>query len=262
MTTESTNAVALHDITVRFGQLTALAGVSLEVPAGQRRAIIGPNGAGKSTLFSVIAGTRRPTGGRVLVDGRDITSLPVHRRVDAGVVTTFQHSSLFLRETVLENVLLAVARRARVAHRWFRPAGAYRDLLDHSATLLARVGLAGREALLAGALSHGERRQLEVAVALAAQPRVLLLDEPAAGMSPAETDRLGQLIRGLPADMTVLLVEHDLDLVFDLADEVTVLHLGEHLATAGVAEIRADENVQHAYLGTADVDELFFEETS
>ncbi|NDL59362.1 ATP-binding cassette domain-containing protein [Phytoactinopolyspora sp. XMNu-373] len=252
-------AVSLHDITVRFGRLTALDSVAFDVPAGQHRAIIGPNGAGKSTLFGVVAGTHRPTSGRVIVDGDDITSLPVHRRADVGVITTFQHSSLFLRETVLENVLLAVARKARVAHRWFRPATAYREQLERSAELLAQVGLAGREALPAGALSHGERRQLEVGVALAAEPRVLLLDEPAAGMSPAETARLSELIRGLPAEMTVLLVEHDLDLVFDLAHEVTVLHLGQLLTTGSVAQVRANEDVQRAYLGAADVDELFFD---
>lgn len=258
MTTSA--GVSLRGLTVRFGRLTAVDDVSLEIPAGQHRAIIGPNGAGKSTLFGVIAGTQRAAQGRVVVGGEDVTALPVHRRADLGVITTFQHSSLFLRETVLENVLLAVAHKARVAHRWFRPAGAYRELLERAAGLLAQVGLAGREALAAGALSHGERRQLEVAVALAAEPRVLLLDEPAAGMSPAETERLGQLIRGLPAEMTVLLVEHDLDLVFDLADEVTVLHLGRHLTTGPVAQVRADDEVQRAYLGDADVDDLFFEE--
>jgi branched-chain amino acid transport system ATP-binding protein len=257
-----TAAVSIRDVTVRFGRLTALSEVTIEVPAGQHRAIIGPNGAGKSTLFNVIAGTVRPASGQVFVDGDDLTDLPVNRRADVGVIATFQHSSLFLRETVLENVMLALFRHAGAARGWFRPVSAYGQVLDRAADLLDQVGLRERAALLAGALSHGERRQLEVAVALAAQPRVLLLDEPAAGMSAAETERLGQLIRDLPAEMTVLLVEHDLDLVFDLADEVTVLHLGQHLRTGSVSEIREDDDVQRAYLGTADVDDLFLDPDS
>lgn len=249
--------LSLRDLTVRFGQLTAVDGVTLDVPAGQHRAIIGPNGAGKSTLFGAIAGTRRPTAGRVLLGDDDITGLPMHRRARLGVVTTFQHSSLFLRESLLENALLAVMQRHGVAHHWLRSARRHRDLLDRSAELIAQVGLSGREAELAGSVSHGERRQLEVAMALAAEPRVLLLDEPAAGMSVAETARLGELVRALPRTMTVLLVEHDLDLVFDLADEVTVLHLGRELATGTVQEIRADEAVQRAYLGDTQLGELF-----
>jgi branched-chain amino acid transport system ATP-binding protein len=249
----------LRDLAKRFGGLKAVDGVDLDVEPGERRAIIGPNGAGKSTLFGVIAGTIRPAAGRVALHGADITGLSVHRRADIGVITTYQHSSLFLRETALENVLLAVARKAGAGRRWFRPAAAYPELLDRSAALLDRAGLAGREAQLAGALSHGERRQLEVAVALAAEPSVLMLDEPAAGMSAAETERLGALIRDLPSEMTVLLIEHDLDLVFDLADSVTVLHLGRSLRTGSVTQVRSDDEVQRAYLGTADVDELFFD---
>lgn len=249
--------LSVRGLGVRFGSLDALAGVDLDVTPGERRALIGPNGAGKSTLFSVVAGTRRPTSGQVLLAGNDITGTPVHRRVGLGVVTTFQHSSLFLRESALENVLLAVLREQGAGWDCLRPLRRRTQLLRRSAELLVQVGLGGREAQAAAALSHGERRQLEVAVALAAGPRLLLLDEPAAGMSPAETERLANLIRGLDPDVTVLLVEHDLDVVFDLADRVTVLHLGRHLMTGTVQEVRASDEVQQAYLGVADAGELF-----
>jgi branched-chain amino acid transport system ATP-binding protein len=252
-----TPVLSVRDIGVRFGSLQALSGVHLDLLPGERRALIGPNGAGKSTLFSVIAGTRRPTSGQVLVDGQDVTRLPVNRRVRLGVVTTFQHSSLFLRETALENVLLAVLAEQGQARGLLRPLSRRSELLARSADLLDQVGLTGREGQAAAALSHGERRQLEVGVALAARPRVLLLDEPAAGMSPAETARLAELVRSLPAEVTVLLVEHDLDVVFGIAERVTVLHLGEHLMTGSVQDVRASEEVQRAYLGDAHTDDLF-----
>jgi branched-chain amino acid transport system ATP-binding protein len=262
MTTEP--LLRLAGVGVRFGHLDALADVDLDVAQGERRALIGPNGAGKSTLFSVVAGMRRPTTGQVFVEGRDVTHLPVHRRVALGVATTFQHSSLFLRETALENVLLPLLAQPD-SGRMLAPAqvlGSLRrrkPLLDKATDLLNRVGLGGREATAAAALSHGERRQLELAVALATSPRLLLLDEPAAGMSMAETDRLMSLLRDLPKDVTLLLVEHDLDVVFGLADRVTVLHLGRHLMTGSVEEVRASDEVQRAYLGDASADDLFEE---
>lgn len=233
----------LRRVSRHFGSFRALDEVDLTVRPGARHAIIGPNGAGKSTLFGLISGTLPATAGTILVDGQDVTRLPVHRRVGLGVAATFQHSSLFLRETVLENVLLAVVRRT-----------ASRDAaIAQSHELLDRVGLPTRHDLPAAELSHGERRQLEVAVALGTEPRLLLLDEPAAGMSPAETARLTELIAALPREVTVLLIEHDLDMVFELADTVTVMHLGRHLKTGSPDEVRASTEVQTAYLGTMEV---------
>lgn len=253
----STIALQLDDVSRHFGALKAVDEISIAVPAGSRHAVIGPNGAGKSTLFAVIAGTLTPTAGRIALGGDDITSMPEHRRAARGLVRTFQHSSLFLRASALQNVLLAVQRQQGL-HRWPIPrsrrtaAAAARSM-----ELLESVGLADRHAQTAGALSHGERRQLEVAVALGAEPSVLLLDEPAAGMSASETARFKELVLALPSEMTILLVEHDLDLVFGLADRVSVLHLGRHLYTGTPQEVRANDDVQRAYLGTADTSELF-----
>ncbi|MFD6911632.1 ABC transporter ATP-binding protein [Streptomyces virginiae] len=243
----------LRSVSRRFGSFTAVDEVSLTVRPGARHAIIGPNGAGKSTLFGLISGTLPVSGGTILLDGQDVTRLPVHRRVGLGTAATFQHSSLFLRETVLENVLLAALLRTGRGLGGWRKVSARATEIDRARSLLYRVGLPDRHDLMVGTLSHGERRQLEVAVALATEPRLLLLDEPAAGMSPAETERLTELIAALPAEVTVLLVEHDLDMVFELADTVTVLHLGRHLTTGTPDHVRASAEVQRAYLGTTEV---------
>lgn len=240
----------LHGVSRHFGSFRALDEVDLTVRRGARHVVMGPNGAGKSTLFGLISGTLATTAGTIRVDGQDVTRLPVDRRVGLGVAATFQHSSLFLRETVLENVLLAVVRRAGSAFGGWRRASARTAAIAQARTLLERVGLPTRHEIPAAALSHGERRQLEVAVALATEPRLLLLDEPAAGMSPAETARLTELVAALPAEVTVLLIEHDLDMVFELADTVTVMHLGRHLKTGSPDEVRASNEVQNAYLGT------------
>ncbi|MGW6983078.1 ABC transporter ATP-binding protein [Streptomyces sp. NPDC054932] len=240
----------LRQISKHFGSFRALDEVGLTVRRGARHAVIGPNGAGKSTLFGLISGTLAATSGTILVDGQDVTRLPVHRRVGLGVAATFQHSSLFMRETVLENVLLAGLRPAGAGLGGLRRVSARTAAIAQARTLLERVGLPTRHDVLAAALSHGERRQLEVAVALATEPRLLLLDEPAAGMSPAETARLTELVAALPAEVTVLLIEHDLDMVFELADTVTVMHLGRHLKTGTPDEVRASGEVQSAYLGT------------
>ncbi|MFD4241784.1 ABC transporter ATP-binding protein [Streptomyces sp. NPDC058525] len=242
----------LRRVSRRFGSFTAVDEVCLTVRAGARHAVIGPNGAGKSTLFGLVSGTLAATAGSVLVDGRDVTRLPVDRRVGLGVAATFQHSSLFLRETVLENVLLAVLRRPGTGLGGWRKVSARAAAVGRARALLDRVGLPDRHEAAAAELSHGERRQLEVAVALATEPRLLLMDEPAAGMSPAETARLTELIAALPAEVTVLLVEHDLDMVFELADTVTVMHLGRHLKTGSPDEVRASAEVQNAYLGSAE----------
>ncbi|MBT2453363.1 ABC transporter ATP-binding protein [Streptomyces sp. ISL-86] len=243
----------LHGVSRDFGSFKAVDGVTLTVRTGARQAVIGPNGAGKSTLFGLLSGTLATTAGSIRLDGRDITRLPVHRRVGLGIATTFQHSSLFLRETALENVLLAALRRSGAGLGGLRPVRAHRTTVARAHALLDRVGLPSRHDTPAAELSHGERRQLEVAVALATEPRLLLLDEPAAGMSPAETARLTELIAALPGDVTVLLIEHDLDMVFELADTVTVMHLGKHLTTGTPDEVRASAKVQAAYLGSVEV---------
>ncbi|WP_406367868.1 ABC transporter ATP-binding protein [Streptomyces sp. NBC_01546] len=242
----------LRQVSRQFGSFKAVDEVCLTVRAGARHAIIGPNGAGKSTLFGLISGTLPATSGSVLVDGQDVTRLPVDRRVGLGVAATFQHSSLFLRETVLENVLLAVLRRTGAGLGGWRKVSARAATVKQARTLLERVGLPARHEVAAAELSHGERRQLEVAVALATEPRLLLMDEPAAGMSPAETARLTELVAALPGEVTVLLIEHDLDMVFELADTVTVMHLGRHLKTGSPDEVRASAEVQSAYLGSVE----------
>lgn len=242
----------LRQVSRQFGSFKAVDEVCLTVRAGARHAVIGPNGAGKSTLFGLISGTLAATSGSVLVDGQDVTRLPVDRRVGLGVAATFQHSSLFLRETVLENVLLAVLRRAGAGLGGLRKVSARAAAIEQARTLLERVGLPTRHEVAAAELSHGERRQLEVAVALATEPRLLLMDEPAAGMSPAETARLTELVAALPGEVTVLLIEHDLDMVFELADTVTVMHLGTHLKTGSPNDVRASAEVQSAYLGSVE----------
>ena len=252
-----TSVLELDHVSRRFGSLRAVDDVSLRVGQGDRHAVIGPNGAGKSTLFAVISGKLRATAGRIALTGHDITRMPEHRRVRLGIGRTFQHSSLFLGESALENVLLAVQRHAGVSWSLLRPVSKRRELLHRARGLLEEVGLGERDGTPVSSLSHGERRQLEVAVALAAEPRVLLLDEPAAGMSPAETARLTLLLASLPSNVTLLLVEHDLDVVFELARTVTVMHLGRHLMTGTPSEVRASKDVQAAYLGAAERADVF-----
>ena len=251
------SSLEVRGVSQHFGSLKAVDDVSFHVAAGSRHAVIGPNGAGKSTLFALIAGTLPPTSGTVLLDGGDVTGLPEPTRVRLGLVRSFQHSSLFLRESVSENVALAVQRRLGTQWSMLRPARKRADVLEEVSGILHRLGLADRSGAPAGSLSHGERRQLEVAVALGTSPTMLLLDEPAAGMSAADTERFKEIVLALPDHITVMLVEHDLDLVFGLADRVTVMHLGRHLLTGTPDEVRADDEVHAAYLGGGDATELF-----
>ncbi|QFG69912.1 ABC transporter ATP-binding protein [Ornithinimicrobium pratense] len=253
-------ALRLHGLGKDFGSLSAVKDVSFDVAPGARHAVIGPNGAGKSTLFALVAGALPATAGTVMLHGDDVTKLSEHARARRGLVRTFQHSSLFLSATARENILIAVQRRHGVQGQPWRAVTRRRALLAEADEVLEQLMLQDRSGATAGSLSHGERRQLEVAVALATRPSVLLLDEPAAGMSPADTMAFQELVLGLPAEVTVLLVEHDLDLVFGVADRVTVLHLGEHLLTGDPDEVRASDAVQHAYLGAEDTSELFLED--
>jgi branched-chain amino acid transport system ATP-binding protein len=238
-----------------FGALKAVQEVDLEVGAGSRHALIGPNGAGKSTLFKLITGTLRADAGTVTLEGRNVTELSEVRRSRIGMSQTMQHASLFASMTARETVALGIQRHdgSRVV-AFPRPRGALRTKADE---LLVAVGLGERAEVPVPSLSHGERKQLEVALALACRPRLLLLDEPAAGMSPAERARLVQLLRTLPTRITLLFVEHDLDLVFALADRVSVLHLGRVLLTGAPDEVRTSEDVRAAYLGSGRREELF-----
>jgi branched-chain amino acid transport system ATP-binding protein len=241
-----------------FGALHAVDGVDLAVARGARHALIGPNGAGKSTLLRLIAGGLPVTAGRIWFDERDVTGEPEPRRARLGIGQTFQISSLFRTLTAADNVALAVQRRH--GRPWLPVPQRRPDWAGRVSDLLALVGLADRANHRVDTLSYAECRQLEVAVALATEPRVLLLDEPAAGMSTASAARLLDLLRGLPADLTLIFVEHDLDLVFDLATDVTVLHLGRVLMSGSPADVRASAEVQRAYLGTARRAELFVTE--
>jgi ABC-type branched-subunit amino acid transport system ATPase component len=240
--------IEVRDLRRAFGGVVALDGVSLEIAAGERRAVIGPNGAGKTTLINIVAGEIAPTGGAVRMAGRDITRLRPWQRARLGLAHVYQRTELFPPLSARENVALAVGAR-RGPYRVFRapPRSEYVEADE----LLTRVGLAGREGVLVRALSHGERRQLELAVALAQQPRVLLLDEPTAGMSPLETARITELVAGLDRELTILIVEHDMDVVFRLADRVTVLHEGRVIADGTAADVRGDVRVHDVYLGKA-----------
>lgn len=242
-----TAALSCHAVSRTFGALRAVDRVDLEVRPGGRHALIGPNGAGKTTLFRLITGLLRVSEGRVDLGGRDVTGLSEVRRVRLGIGQTLQHASLFGSMTAAQNVALAVRRHGRgVIGPVPRRERAVWARVD---ALLAEVGLADRGGVTAAALAHGERKQLEVALALACRPNVLLMDEPAAGMSVAERRRLVDLVRALPESVTVLFVEHDLDLVFELAAEVTVLSLGRVLLTGTPDEVRASAEVREAYLG-------------
>lgn len=249
------NALECTGLTRSFGALRAVDGVDVAVAAGGRHALIGPNGAGKSTLFKLVTGTMRAEAGTVVLGGRDVTRLSEVRRSRLGMSQTLQHSSLFASMTAAETLTLAVQRHdGSTISPWPRRRP---ELRDRAEQLLADVGLAGRGDTGVPSLSHGERKQLEVALALACRPTLLLLDEPAAGMSPAERSRLVELLGGLPREITVLFVEHDLDLVFALADSVTVLHLGQVLLSGAPGDIRASEAVREAYLGVGRREELF-----
>jgi branched-chain amino acid transport system ATP-binding protein len=237
-----TPILSTRGLTRRFGGLTAVNGVDLSVSAGEVRALIGPNGAGKTTLVSMLIGRIAPSSGRILLDGRDVTTLPAYRRVALGMGYTFQITSVFARLSVHENVALAV-RRAEASE-------ARVDALV--AATLARVGLGGQGDQTAADLSYGHQRLLEVAMGLAGRPRVLILDEPTQGLAEAEIAGFKALIRGLVPETTVLLIEHNMGVVMELADRITVLNFGAVLAEGTPDDIRANSHVQAAYLGTGD----------
>jgi branched-chain amino acid transport system ATP-binding protein len=239
----------LDRLVKRFGGLTATDHCSLKVTRGEIHALIGPNGAGKTTLLAQLSGELAPDSGRILFDGRDITRLPIHRRVAAGIARSFQITTLFERLSVRDNLALAV--QARTGHS-FDVLGAVADedeLGRSAADTAARVGLGDVLDRPVGTLSHGRQRQLELGMAIACAPRLLLLDEPMAGTDPEESRNMGTLIHGLRRDHTIILVEHDMDVVFRLADRISVLVAGAVIATGSPDAIRSDPRVRAAYLG-------------
>jgi branched-chain amino acid transport system ATP-binding protein len=233
-----------------FGALSALNGVSLSVERHERRALIGPNGAGKTTLFNVITGHLAPSGGRIVFAGRPITGLSPHRVARHGISRSFQRNNLFPRLSVLENLRLAAAADGRGSWNLLGSIARLTEPLARAREVAAAVGLSARLDDVVADLSYGEQRQLEIGVALATRPQMLLLDEPTAGMSPEETQRMTRLLAGLPRDVTLLIIEHDMDVVFSLADRITVLHYGEVLVDGAPDAVRADPRVYEVYLGT------------
>lgn len=239
----------VDSLTRRYGSLEVVKNVSFQIAPGERHAVIGPNGAGKSTVFNMISGTVGASSGSLSFDGRSIGRLTDYQRTRLGIVKTFQHSQVFLELDVRENVLMGLQRVAGLGYSLRLRRRAMVGLVREADDLLERVGLGDRSRVRAGELSHGERRQLEVAIALSARPKLLLLDEPAAGMSLSETERFVGIIKGLPRDITVVITEHDMDVVFELAERITVLHLGEVLMTGTPAQVAASEEVRRAYFG-------------
>jgi branched-chain amino acid transport system ATP-binding protein len=239
----------LAGVSKRFGGVVATDGVSLQVREGEVHALIGPNGAGKTTLIAQISGSLGVDSGRVLFLGADITRARQHERVKAGLARSYQITSIFKRFSVLDNLALAVQARSGSSFSFWRPVAGERALFDEARSIAAEIGLAGKAASLAGSLAHGEQRALEVGLALATRPKLVLLDEPMAGMGPEESARMIELIGRVRAKLTVLLVEHDMDAVFRLADRITVLVNGRVIATGAPEAIRADAEVKRAYLG-------------
>ncbi|MGH2825962.1 MAG: ABC transporter ATP-binding protein [Actinomycetota bacterium] len=244
---DAEGALSLRGVSKRYGRLTVLDQVSLEIAPGEQRAIIGPNGAGKTTLFNVIAGDTSASEGTVAFDSHDITRLPGHRRARRGISRTFQITTLFPELTSLENVLLALQVGTR---RRFAPSSSWGDeLLERARDLLRRIDLDSKTGSTVAELSHGEQRQIEICVASARRPRLLLLDEPAAGLAQADLPLITETLSELCAGVTLMLIEHDMSLVFGVAEKVTVLHHGRVVADGSVDEVRADPKVQEVYLG-------------
>jgi branched-chain amino acid transport system ATP-binding protein len=244
--------LSIEQVRRYFGALSALSSVSLTVLAHERRAIIGPNGAGKTTLFNVVTGHLAPSGGRIVFDGRPITGLSPHLIARAGVSRSFQRTNLFPRLTVLENLRLAAAARTPGSYDCLGSVNRHPGPIRQAREVAAAVGLDERLESVTANLSYGEQRQLEIGIALATEPKLLLLDEPTAGMSPEETHRMTRLLAALPREVTILIIEHDMDVVFSLADRITVLHYGEVLTEGPPEVVKQDPRVYEVYLGTGD----------
>jgi branched-chain amino acid transport system ATP-binding protein len=240
----------LKDLCKTFGGLQAVRDVSLKILPGDRRAIIGPNGAGKTTLFNVITGIFAATSGQVLLFGQDVTHWPCHRRTGLGMARTFQVTSVFPKLTVLDNVLLAInGLRSSKLVMW-RPFSSYRTIYERAHELLEQAAFQDRRDVEARNLSHGEQRQLEIVLGLASNPKILLLDEPAAGLSSGESSEMVQFLARLDPGLAILLIEHDMDVVFDVANHISVLHFGAILEAGATDAIRRSAKVQEVYFGT------------
>jgi branched-chain amino acid transport system ATP-binding protein len=242
----------VENLAKRFAGIVASDDLGLNVENGELHAIIGPNGAGKTTLIAQLGGQLMPDAGRIVFAGDDITTLPMDARSRLGLARSFQITSLFLDLSVLDNVALAVQAHAGHSFRFWRDARAENELREPARAALARVGLADRADRVTSALSHGEHRLIELAMALAGRPRMLLLDEPMAGLGPEESARMVEMLRALKKEVTILLVEHDMEAVFALADRITVLVYGRVIATGAPADIRSNAAVRDAYLGEAE----------
>jgi branched-chain amino acid transport system ATP-binding protein len=238
-----------ESLSKRFGGLAAVAGVGITLNVGEIHAVIGPNGAGKSTLVNLLSGDLKPTGGEVYLAGKRVTPLGPDRRGRAGIGRSYQKTTIFPDFSAAENVRLAVQAHMPYPLALFRQADADAEINAHAGAALATVGLSARASVRASTLSHGEQRQLEIAMALATKPRMLLLDEPMAGMGPNESARMVKTLRELKSELTILLIEHDMEAVFALADRITVLVYGRIIATGAPEAIRANAQVQQAYLG-------------
>ncbi|HEX8966698.1 MAG TPA: ABC transporter ATP-binding protein [Chloroflexota bacterium] len=241
--------LSLKGVCKNYAGLEVLRDIEMSVETGERRAIIGPNGAGKTTLFHLISGQVPASSGTISFDGEDVTRQRPYQMARRGLARTFQTNNLFLHLTVFENVRLAVQQRMGRSWRWFKPWWAYAAVNARTDDVLHGAGLASRRDDLATSLSYGEQRQLEMAIALAGEPKLLLLDEPTAGMSVAETAHAVKTIAALPRDLTLLIIEHDMDTIFALADRITVLDHGQVLAEGTPTDVRGDTQVRAVYLG-------------
>jgi branched-chain amino acid transport system ATP-binding protein len=246
-----TNALETRNLVKRFGGFVATNDVTLKVEAGARHALIGPNGAGKTTLINLLTGFLEPSSGSVILKGEDVTRLSQHRRVKRGLARTFQINRLFAKMTVLESVMLAVCERRNLGARWWHPVGSHGEAIDEAAGLLAQLRLLDVAHHETRSLAYGKQRLIEIALALAAKPTVLLLDEPAAGVPTGESRELFETIAQLPRDVTILLIEHDMDLVFRFADRISVLVNGGLVVEGTPDAIAKDKRVKEVYLGEA-----------
>lgn len=233
-----------------FGGLHAVRDVTLQIMPGDRKAIIGPNGAGKTTLFNVITGIYPATDGQIILFGQDVTKWPSHRRAALGMARTFQVTSLFPKLTVLDNVLLAIKGLRKSKFVMWRFLSSYKEVYDKAHQLLENAGFLDRKDIEVRNLSHGEQRQLEIVLGLASDPKILLLDEPAAGLSSGESTEMAKFLMKLDPALAILLIEHDMDVVFDVASQISVLHFGEVLETGTPQQIHSSAKVQEIYLGT------------
>jgi branched-chain amino acid transport system ATP-binding protein len=243
------NAIDVIDLVKAFGGLRAVDGVSLTVPRGQRRILIGPNGAGKTTLFHCITGTLRASSGQIQLFGHDVTALDEAGRTERGMGRTFQISNVFTDLSVEENLALAILGKSPDKWVMYRPVGSYAEIRRRALEGLELVGLGHRADELVKLLSYGERRQLELALALQTRPEVLFLDEPCAGLSPSERQLLSRIISDLPRNITLMMIEHDMDVALALADHVTVLHRGRVILEGSPAEVQANPEVREVYFG-------------